>query len=230
MDRHLPLHYLGPTLPGIFAVLMTIVAGSAVVFVAGAAALIVSLPFFGFVVMFSSSADALRKAEAAKIRAVNKPRDVSDAVYAVTTQGQQTFAPRLTVLRVDGALWQQTVSGLAGVTSASVIDVSDPTEHLLWEISELERLCPGRWIIIGEHGRLRRWTEGSAPGTERDAIDARFERWLDGRAVLAYTTDRRGMRRFSRALYGMLLDVERGRTPGPVSSPGGDAPRPVPAG
>jgi hypothetical protein len=221
MEHRVPVHYIGPTLPGIFAVLMTAVAASFVVLLVGFLALLVSVPFFGFVVMASSSAQALREAEAAKTRPVKGVRDVADAVQAVSARGRQTFAPRLMVLRVDGSVWQQTVSALAGVTAASVIDVSDPTEHLLWEMDQLERLCPGRWIIIGEHARLTRWVGEDAQSAPRGAVDARFGQWLEGRDVLAYTTDRRGMRRFARALYGRLLELERPPRVGGSSAPAG---------
>ena len=155
-----------------------------------------------------SSAEALRKAESSKTRAIDRAPDVSDAASSVSAQGQQTFAPRLMVLRVATPFWQATVSSLAAVTSASIIDVSEPTENLLWEIEELYRRCGRRWIMIGERARVARWTDGGAsppPGS----LEARFAARLDARDVLVYDVDRRGMRRFARALYGLLLAVER---------------------
>jgi hypothetical protein len=109
---------------------------------------------------------------------------------------------------VAGQVWQRTVSALAAISAASIIDISEPTEHLLWEIQELERVSPGRWIVIGEHAQVTRWAE--APGPDADMMTKRFASWLNGRTVLAYTTDRRGMKRFSRALHGMLIDVGDG--------------------
>jgi len=38
-------------------------------------------------------------------------------------------------------------------------------------------------------------------------LQPRIAAVIGDRPVLAYTTDRKGMRRFTRALYGMLLDV-----------------------
>jgi len=209
MEHRLPLAYFGPTLPGLFAIVMTVFAlsllGLGVMFVV----LLLMLPLFGFVIMASSSAEALHRAEASKTRAINHVREVSEAAAAVSEQGRQTFAPRLIVLRVATAVWQQTVSALAGVTAASVIDVSEPTDHLLWELYELERLCPGRWIMIGEHARVARWAQADAVPPAADSLEARFAARLASRDLLAYTTDRRGMRRFARALSGMLLEVDR---------------------
>jgi hypothetical protein len=212
MNHQVPVQYFTPTLSGVFAVLVTALAalfvGLMVVFVG----LLLCLPFFGFVIMATSSAEALHEAEAAKARAIERDRDVAEVTASVSEQSRQTFAPRLMVLRVATESWRSTVSALAGVTSASVIDVSDPTENLMWEMWELERKCPGRWIMIGEHARVARWiSDAAAP--EPGSLDARFSRMLDARDVLVYTVDRRGMRRFARALYGKLLDLERRSPP-----------------
>jgi len=208
MEHHVPVRYFGPTLPGVFAIAITAFAlsfvGLGVMFVV----LLLMFPFFGFVIMATSSAEALHRAEAAKTRAINHVGEVSVAAAAVSQQGQQTFAPRLIVLRVATAAWQETVSALAGVTSASVIDVSEPTDNLVWELRELERRCPGRWIMIGEHARVVRWTEADAAPPDADSLEARFAACLGSRELLAYTTDRRGMRRFAHALCGMLLNVD----------------------
>lgn len=206
MNHQVPVQYFAPTLPGLFAMLATffalLFAGLVVVFVG----LLLCLPFFGFVVMASSSAEAMRKAESSKTRAITRGRDVSDAAVAVSEQGRQTFAARLMVLKVATPFWQDTVSALAGVTAASIIDISEPTENLLWEMDELERQCPGRWIMIGERARVARWTDESDPPPP-GSLEARFAERLQARQVLAYDVNRRGMRRFARALYGLLLDV-----------------------
>jgi hypothetical protein len=207
MDHHVPVRYFTPTLSGVFAVLVTLFAGLLIGLMLIFVGLLLMLPLFGFVMMALSSAEAMRKAESSKTRAVEGGRDVSAAAAAVSEQGRQTFAPRLTVLRVATPLWQQTVTSLAQVTSASLLDVSEPTENLVWEMEELERLCPGRRILIGEYGRLTQWCGDVAP--DPDSAAARFAARLEGHDVLAYTVDRRGMRRFARALYGRLLDVER---------------------
>jgi hypothetical protein len=102
------------------------------------------------------------------------------------------------------------VTALARVTSASIIDVSEPTDHLLWELETLDRLCASRSIIIGEQASVERWSQDGGAASGDTTLGARFAARLDGRHVLAYTTDRRGMRRFARALHGMLLDIEDG--------------------
>ena len=210
LEGHSPIGYFAPTLPGVFAMFAAAVAlglgGLFVVF----AALVVALPFSGVLMFASSSADAMRKAEESKTRAIRHGREVAKAVTAIIEQGRQTFAPRLVVLRVATEVWQQSVSELARVTSASIIDISEPTEHLLWELDELKRVCPGRSIIIGEHARVARWAQSNDVTAPDGSLDRRFAARVEGREVLAYTTDRAGMRRFARALHGLLLDIDDG--------------------
>ena len=210
LEGNSPVRFFAPTLPGMFAILATAVAlGLAGMFVIFGA-LLLALPFSGVLMFASSSADAMRKAEESKTRAIRHGREVTKAVTAITEQGRQTFAPRLVVLRVATDVWQQSVSELARVTSASIIDISEPTEHLLWELDELKRMCPGRSIVIGEHARVARWAQADDAERLDGSLDGRFASRLDGRDVLAYTTDPAGMRRFARALHGILLDIEDG--------------------
>ena len=119
--------------------------------------------------------------------------------------GGQTFAPRLVVVRVALGIWHQTVSSLASVAIATIVDLSEPTENLMWEISELTRLGGhDRCIFIVDHARL------DETGNFRDGgagFAANLKILIGDGDVLAYRTDRAGMRRFARALYGRLLDL-----------------------
>jgi len=208
MERQVPVQYFGPTLPGAFAILGTAAAFGFVGLMIVFAVLLALLPLLGVVILASSSADALRKAESSKTETITDGRQVRDVVAEVARRGRETFAPRLVVLRVASTAWQQTVSALASVTAVSIVDISELTVNIAWELDELQRLCPGRCILIGEHARIARWASEPAPlGT--GSLDAHVARLLDGRDVIAYTTDRKGMRRFARALYGVLLDTAR---------------------
>jgi hypothetical protein len=210
MEGRVPLAWMGFTLHGVFAVLLTGVAlglGGLLVVMAG---LLLALPMTGVFVFASSAADALRKAERAKTQEIAHAGEVGPAVTAIERQGRETFAPRLVVLRVATPAWQQAVSALAASSAATIVDISEPTKHLLWELDELERLGAGRTIFVAEHARVLAWSETRESGEAGNTLEQRFARQLASRMVLAYTTDRRGMRRFARALHGMLLDVEDG--------------------
>ena len=206
MERQVPVQYFGPTLRGAFAILGTAAAIGFVGLMVCMAVLLALFPLFGVVVLASSSAEALRKAESAKTETITDGRQVRDVAAQVARRGRETFAPRLVVLRVASTAWQQTVSALASVTAVSIVDISELTENIAWELEELQRVCPGRCILIGEQARIARWaSEPALLGTE--SLDASLARLLDGRDVIGYTTDRKGMRRFARALYGVLLDT-----------------------
>jgi hypothetical protein len=211
MQHRVPVKYFGPTLSGAFAILLTgvgiLFVGLVVVFVS----LLALLPLIGVVVFASSSAEALHKAEAAKTARISAPNDIAVAVRDISQRGHQTFAPRLVVLRVASAIWQPTVSALARAASATIIDISELTENMAWELTELQRLGGlDRCIFIGESDRIVPWAGGESGAPAAGTLQSRVARAIGDRQVLAYATDRKGMRRFTRALYGMLLDVPAG--------------------
>ena len=208
MERRIPVNDFDLTLPGAFAILATTSAFLFVGLIVVMAGLQALLPLMGIVVFASSSAEALRKAEAAKTARVTIPKDIDEAVTNISHRGRETFAPRLVVLRVASAIWQPTVSALARAASATIIDVSELTENLAWELGELERLGSlDRCIFIAESDRIAPWAGGDAPALAAGSLESRVAAVIGDRPLLAYATDRKGMRRFTRALYGMLLRI-----------------------
>jgi hypothetical protein len=209
MERRIPVEYFALTLPGAFAILASAGAFLFVGLIALMAALIAMLPMIGIISFASSSAEALHKAEAAKTARITDLSHIPDAVHDISHRGRETFAPRLVVLRVASAVWQPTVSALASVASATIFDISELTENLAWEVAELQqRGALDRCIFIAEADRITPWADAGSAAT---SLQSRVAAAIDGRPVLAYATNRRGMRRFTRALYGMLLDVPETR-------------------
>ena len=207
MERRIPSSYFDFTLPGAFAILATAGAFLFVGLIAVFVALLALLPLIGVVVFASSSAEALDKAEASKTARISGPSDISNAVTDISHRGHETFAARLVVLRVASAVWQPTVSALARAASATIIDISELTQTLAWDLGELGRLGSlDRCIFIAESDRIGPWADGKSDAAA-DALQSRVAAVIGDRPVLAYATDRKGMRRFTRALYGMLLDV-----------------------
>jgi hypothetical protein len=129
---------------------------------------------------------------------------VGSTASELSRRGSQTFAPRLVVVRVASSIWHQTVSALASVAVATIVDLSEPTENLMWEITELVRLGGhDRCIFIVDHARL----DDAGNFKAGAGFAANLDILVGDRDVLAYRTDRAGMRRFARALYGRLLDL-----------------------
>jgi hypothetical protein len=203
-DGTLPIESIGPTLPGVFALLAVVLAG--IVIGLGTALMAAPLAWvIGAVVLFFASfpADAVLAAEQGKTREIRNEGDIGIAASAVTEKGRRVFGPRLVVLRVASSVWRQTVSRFASVSSVVLIDVSDPTEHLVWEIEELTQRSRAKCVFICQRERAEQVIAGSLEGPYDDQV----ARLLELEEILAYTTDRRGRRRFARALRGTLMSA-----------------------
>ncbi|HET9359639.1 MAG TPA: hypothetical protein VFO58_07815 [Vicinamibacterales bacterium] len=201
-EGKLPIDSIGPTLPGVFALLAVVLAG----IVIGLGTALMAAPVawaIGAVFLFLASfpAAAVFEAEQGKTREIRDEGDLALAASAVTEKGRRLFGPQLVVLRVASSVWRQTVSRFASVSSVALIDVSDPTENLVWEIEELTKRSRTRCVFICQRERAAQVVAGSLEGPYDDQV----ARLLELEEILAYTTDRRGRRRFARALRGTLM-------------------------
>lgn len=202
-----PLDAVGPTLPGVFALLAMAAAVSFAVMMVSMAVLLLAFPLSTILFFLSSSADSIREAERSKSLAVTSVGEIQQAARDIARRSAKVFGPRLVVLRVASPVWQNAVSELAAVSSLPLIDISEPTENVLWELEELTKRFGDRCVVIGHHEQLVALAglpSGSGdPGATR--VERRLANVLEGREVLAYTTDRPGLKRFARALRGLLL-------------------------
>jgi hypothetical protein len=136
------------------------------------------------------------------------PEQIGGAAAVFTAVCGQVFAPKLAVLTVDDRIWRETVRAFIKVTAVQLVDVSEPTEHLLWEINELVGGSGSRWVFIGHYDQVAQLM-GSADWNMRTySVVGRLAALLDGHEVLAYTTDQAGMKRFARALRAKLQEHE----------------------
>jgi hypothetical protein len=205
LDRRLPFEAVTPDLTGVFAVLAIGAAISFVALIVTGAALVVALPLSTILFFFSSSADAVREADRAKTAVVNTASEIRQAAAEIARRSRKVFGPRLVVLRVASPVWQEAVTELASVSSLPLIDVSEPTENVLWELEELTRRFGPKCVLIGQHERVTQLTALSHDRSMPPSVGQRIANLLEGREVLAYTTDPRGLKRFARALRGLLL-------------------------
>jgi hypothetical protein len=148
---------------------------------------------------------SIRKAERARAWRVMNAGELTSTVQEIANLSRRIFAPRLTVVKVSSRLWQRFVSQLSTSSSVVIIDVSEPSENLLWEIENLAPQAQARWVFIGRKDRVVQLA-GAAPRVGDDAtVDQRLAGLLDGREVLAYSIAQQSdMRRFSRALQERL--------------------------
>jgi hypothetical protein len=149
-----------------------------------------------------SSYGAIRSAERAKTVQIADAAQIERAASAVVRRSRGIVGPRLAVAKVASSIWQPVVRRLTSVSSAVIIDVSEPTNNLLWEIETLAPEMRSRCILVGEQTRLVRMTTGAAE--QESSPRARLLRLLDGEQVLAYSSDKRELTRFARSLHARL--------------------------
>ena len=200
-----PLAYVRPTLPGVFALLAMAAAFSFAVMLASMAAIILAFPLSTVLFFLSSSAESVQEAERSKALAVTSVGEIQQAARDIARRSRKVFGPRLVVLRVASPVWQQAVKELASLSSLPLIDISEPTENVLWELQELTKRFGERCVIVGHHEQLVALAAVPSGDLGVARVERRLADLLDGREVLAYTTDRQGLKRFARALRGLLL-------------------------
>jgi hypothetical protein len=212
MSLDLPFDAIEISLLGAFAAVGIVATLSFLALMAMFAALLLALPFAGILLFASSSTDAVLAAERAKTRPVQTKAEVEYVAGLVEASRRKVFAPRLLVLRVSTGLWQQTVARLASIATVALIDVSEPTKNLLWELEVMNHQFGHRSILIGKQDRVDALVESLDQQHERGSLEHGLRLALDGHEILAYTTDRAGMRRFARALRGQLLTLAKDTT------------------
>jgi hypothetical protein len=147
---------------------------------------------------------SVRRAERSKRLAIASAEQIEVVSRSIARRVRRVISPKLVVVRVTNPVWQDSVRGLAALSSAIVIDVSEPTQNLLWEISTLRPELRPHWIFVAEQERFRGWTEATESELNRQLLAA-----LDGESVLAYSMERKDRRRFARALRNRLEALSR---------------------
>jgi hypothetical protein len=200
-----PLEFVGPTLPGVFALLVMAAAISFATLIVTMAALLLAFPLSTVLFFLSSSASSVLEAERSKTVTAGSATEVEQAAHAIALRSRKVFGPRLVVLRVETHVWQHAVSELASLSSLPLIDISDTSENVIWELDELTKRFADRCVLIGQYDRVAALDESSRKADGASAVQRRLAALLQGREVLAYTTDRKGLKRFARSLRGLLL-------------------------
>jgi len=204
----IPFDAIEWSLPGVFAVVATLVAVEvAAMFVllfAVPALAVLTVLLFPVIYIIQTSSESAKKAEESTRQPIFTKADIWPATQAAVQASRGIFAPRLIVLKVATPVWRQTVTGFAAVCSTPLIDLSDVSENVLWEIEEMTRRFGPRCLFVGRHDRVA-WL-ADPPTAGLGPSETRLLRLLDGHQVLAYTTDWRGRRRFARSLRAKLLD------------------------
>ncbi|WP_157528912.1 hypothetical protein [Nocardia sp. NRRL S-836] len=140
-----------------------------------------------------------RHAERALTERIRSERDIPGRVARMARKSTKILSPRLTVVTVAHAVWQQAVVAFAHASGVVIIDVTVPSEALRWEITTLLPALGRRCVLVG---RLDALTTTLPDG--RTVMDTPLARDIDGQEVLAYRPDGPGLRRFAKALRGTI--------------------------
>lgn len=182
-------------LPKLFAAIIIMIVVGAIILLF----ILVPVSFAAAVAIFAwTSYGAIRRAESAKTVPIATEAHLEQTALGIAERSRRIIGPRLVVAKVASSIWQPTVRRLASASSAVIIDISQPTDSLLWEIETLRQEMRSRCILVGDQDRLRSMTAGGS------SPQARLLRLLDGEQVLAYPTDKRDLRRFARSLHARL--------------------------
>lgn len=134
---------------------------------------------------------------------VRRPAHVARLAYCARACGTwwlraSFLAPQITIARVADAVWRPAVCAVAAQSAVTLVDVSEPTANLQWEIEYLhEAGCA--CVFIGEHERLSAWL--AAP----NAAAAGVRDLVGNDAVLSYRAGSRAQGRLFRRNLGHAL-------------------------
>jgi hypothetical protein len=199
LEGHIPFDAIRSNLVGALAIAATLsmfTVWAMIGAVAGLlAAVVLGLPFS----MLDYASDAVQVADKSTAPVVENATASDDVARQLAAESRKIFAPRLVVLRVASEVWQPTVMRLASAGSLTIIDVSDPTENLLWEIQSLTDRPGSRSVFVGQSNRVAGLTGSPTNAQPPGSLAERLLNLLEGREVLAYVTGRRGSSGVKRA-------------------------------
>lgn len=97
-------------------------------------------------------------------------------------------------------MWRDAVTEFGTDAAVPLIDVTEPTENILWEIDRMRAAFGHRCVFVGQYERLGHLYVIPKPGS----VVAQLQQRLDDSDVLAYQTTRRGARHFTHAPRAIL--------------------------
>lgn len=173
----------------------------------------------------------VRRAEGTARQSVDDAAGVERVGRLVERMRTRVLSPQLMVVTSSNAVWRDAVARLLRSTEVTLVDVSRPTESLLWEIRALSEHDDGRCVYIGHVDRLATFVPGvaqTAPthwqvprfdplAAPPDSVIGQIEQVLDGHEVLAYSSDPAHAGVFARSLARHLGAALAGPAPVPVT-------------
>jgi hypothetical protein len=122
------------------------------------------------------------------------------------------LCPQAVVAKVSDALWQKSVSEVSGLFGLVLIDVSDPTPNLQWEI-ERSRGEGLRCVFIAERSLLQSWIGKTHDPAAAPAGEAIAKLIGEDRVLVYEGAQKLGGAPFRRSLQQLLREACREMTP-----------------
>ncbi len=125
------------------------------------------------------------------------------------------FAPQTTVVLAKDKYWKLTVEMLSRQVGAIILDISVPTENLIWELEQCTKISSSKIILIGEKRLLMEWSssdEGWASEllAREEKTKAKMMQLIKDRTILVYNPgDQKTSLFFAQNLH-RLLDYKTG--------------------
>lgn len=126
---------------------------------------------------------SLARSRAKRTKKVGSPAELESVVQS-ESQGRTKWPrsnrlrnPSTTVVTTIHELWQETVIRLIEIADYVVLDVSDPTEHIEWELNQLRSGLKGKAIVTGKNGTPL--TSGEADTEPRGIVDIRYSTYAE---------------------------------------------------
>lgn len=156
----------------------------------------VLIAVFSLPVLLVMSIVTMNSNEWAKATNLSELKDIRAEINP--KQIGQTFAAKFRVVEVGIEFWRTAVSSVSVIATLPLIDVSEPTDAILWEVAEMISRFGSRCVFIGHRPQVEAFISSDDP------IAARLHRLLAGKEVLVYVNDTAGRRRFAHALRATL--------------------------
>lgn len=119
------------------------------------------------------------------------------------------LGPEAVVAKVSDSLWRKCVSDVSELLGIVLIDVSDPTPNLQWEI-ERSRGEAQRCVFIAERSRLQSWIGGGTHDPAAATAGEAVAKLIGEDRVLVYEGDQKlGGASFRRSLQQVLREACR---------------------
>ncbi len=146
-----------------------------------------------------------RLAQRQASQALAQRQHVDGVARRLNAVARKAFAPRLMVVTVPESFWQEAVKGFAAVSTVVVIDVSHPTDPLIWEVANLKPQFRGRLIFVGARDLVARLA--AAPHEIAGTPHGALAQLLDGAEIIAYGPTAVDRRRFTTALRRRMANL-----------------------